>query len=719
MFRPTDPQISMLECQYLMPPEKRCRLEKSWAHPFRTVILPLINEEAFRAAFSEDKGRPNKSIRLLSGLHLLKEWNDLTDEEVLNQLEFNLQWHYALGIESEEAHTCQKSLHNYRMLLMQNDRAQQMFESLARGLAEADELHLGRQRLDSTHVISNIAVLTRLGLFVETVSAFLKELRREAPERLAKLDSEFRHRYLDREGYFADVKREQARRRLPVVARDIYDLLQTFEAVDEVRRLASYGLLRRLFQEQCEVIEQTPETGGKTVQTVAVDAEAPVVPPKTDSPPVLQPESGASSAASPVMDAMPETAAEADSGAEAETASDTEADADAKDAADIEATSDTEAAADAKAAADTEDAADAKAAADSETAADIKAAADTEDAADAKAAADTEASSNVETAAKPGAENAAGSKPTDEPQYGIRLKQGKELRSDSLQSPYDPDATYGRKGKGYETQVAETCDPTNPYQIITGISVNGAHESDQHATVAMAQQLQDSGLKPDELFADTGYGSGGNIIDCADMDVFLRAPVQDPAEPREPETWTAPVKSASEDAADPQASVQQAPRIGLEDFHFSLKFDEIAGCPLGRIPKQQHLDSGGKKLWALFDGEHCAKCPFADCCPTRPKKSGDRVLRVLRATAATAVQQCFQRTDAFREPYKIRSGIEATNSELKGKHGADDLRVRGQDRVTITMMAKAMAANVKRAVLYHVKALRLSEAAEQVEAVPA
>ena len=82
MFRPTDPQISLLESQFLLPDRKLARLQKSWAEPFQKRILPLIDEDVLRDAFSEDNGRPNKSIRLLVGLHLLKEWNDLTDEQV-------------------------------------------------------------------------------------------------------------------------------------------------------------------------------------------------------------------------------------------------------------------------------------------------------------------------------------------------------------------------------------------------------------------------------------------------------------------------------------------------------------------------------------------------------------------------------------------------------------------------------------------------------------
>jgi hypothetical protein len=51
--------------------------------------------------------------------------------------------------------------------------------------------------------------------------------------------------------------------------------------------------------------------------------------------------------------------------------------------------------------------------------------------------------------------------------------------SASLQSPSDPDATYGHKGEGYEVQLTETCSEENGFQVVTAVSVNGANESDQ------------------------------------------------------------------------------------------------------------------------------------------------------------------------------------------------------------------------------------------------
>jgi Transposase domain (DUF772) len=170
MYKPSSKQKSLLECQHWLPLKKVERLKKSWAEPFRERVLPLIDEDGFRDAFSDSQGRPNKPIRLLVGLHLLKETNDFTDEQVLEELEFNLQWQYALGVEPGGAHVCQKTMHNFRERLLDNQRAQKVFNDVTSGLAKLDGINIGCQRLDSTHVISNMAVLTQLGLFVETVT---------------------------------------------------------------------------------------------------------------------------------------------------------------------------------------------------------------------------------------------------------------------------------------------------------------------------------------------------------------------------------------------------------------------------------------------------------------------------------------------------------------------------------------------------------------------
>jgi hypothetical protein len=91
----------------------------------------------------------------------------LTDEEALEQLEFNLLWRPALGLTAEEAHLCPKTLYNSRARLLTKDPARLVFEETTDRIIAALGSMIERQRLDSTHIANDIALLTRLGLFCD------------------------------------------------------------------------------------------------------------------------------------------------------------------------------------------------------------------------------------------------------------------------------------------------------------------------------------------------------------------------------------------------------------------------------------------------------------------------------------------------------------------------------------------------------------------------
>ena len=224
----------------------------------------------------------------------------------------------------------------------------------------------------------------------------------------------------------------------------------------------------------------------------------------------------------------------------------------------------------------------------------------------------------------------------------IRLRDSKEISSSSLQSPHDPDATYGHKGKGYEVQVAETCEADNGYQVITAISVNGANESDQTVTVAVVEQLIEAELSPTEMYGDMGYGSGANIVACAELGVDLQAPVRDPKAPEKADKMGEPVETQtlveptpepdvdeesvpSDDAGEPSAKVEnevqaaqstetspkEEYKLTLADFTFGADFKRVLGCPADKMPAAQHMDGAQKRIWARFASETCEGCPLA------------------------------------------------------------------------------------------------------------
>ena len=261
MFRKRDPQQSLFSAAMVLPEDKRRRLERGWPGEFRAGALPLIDEEAFRDLYHRWNGRPNKPIQTVVGVLLLKEMQDLTDEQALFNLDFNLAWHVALDLTPEEAHTCQKTLHNFRAKLMASDRGKLLFEEMTGKIIEALGIRTERQRLDSTHITSNFRRLTRLGLFCETARVFLKELRKESKRKYGSIPEGLRRRYLRDHGEpscYHDAKSSEAKRRIGVSARDVWRLVDRFKGDERVEALHSYGLLTLLLEEQCQVVKEPP-----------------------------------------------------------------------------------------------------------------------------------------------------------------------------------------------------------------------------------------------------------------------------------------------------------------------------------------------------------------------------------------------------------------------------------------------------------------------------
>jgi hypothetical protein len=62
-------------------------------------------------------------------------------------------------------------------------------------------------------------------------------------------------------------------------------------------------------------------------------------------------------------------------------------------------------------------------------------------------------------------------------------------------------------------------------------------------------------------------------------------------------------------------------------------------------------------------------------------------------------RRAYQETNEWKDRYRWRSGIEATNSQLS-LLGAKRLRIRGMESSRVTMKFKAMALNSKRVIAY-------------------
>jgi hypothetical protein len=180
----------------LLAPKKLAALKKTGVCPFREEALPSIDAELLRALYCAGNGRPSKPVDLVVGVPILKDLFDLTDAEALYRLDFDRGWQGALGVESGEAHCCRKTLHNFRARLMASDGGLLLFTDTAGKAIAKLGVSTGRQRMDSTHFRSNIAHVTRLGLFCETLRVFLEAVSRAYPERYAGIWAALRSRYI-------------------------------------------------------------------------------------------------------------------------------------------------------------------------------------------------------------------------------------------------------------------------------------------------------------------------------------------------------------------------------------------------------------------------------------------------------------------------------------------------------------------------------------------
>jgi len=236
-----------------LPSEWKQKLQNSWAEVFRNEALSFIPEHEFAHLYDRDTGRPNFPVALLVALSIIKELLGLTDGALIHAFHFDLVVLHALGLEVGQRPLAPRTLYYFRDRVAGDPALMATFRLMTQAILDRLKLGTDVQRIDSTQISSNMAHLSRLGLLVRTIESFLEKARKVLPEAVAALPTAIRERYLDRAGYFADATGADSRRRLQQTAEDLAFLLDHFEAHEPIRTLEGYGLLRRLFDEQCRV----------------------------------------------------------------------------------------------------------------------------------------------------------------------------------------------------------------------------------------------------------------------------------------------------------------------------------------------------------------------------------------------------------------------------------------------------------------------------------
>lgn len=256
----------------------------------------------------------------------------------------------------------------------------------------------------------------------------------------------------------------------------------------------------------------------------------------------------------------------------------------------------------------------------------------------------------------------------------VEVKKPKEIPSDSLQNPSDPDATYsGHKGQGYQVQVMETYTETEDKEnkaatlnLITHVEVEKACQSDAKALIPAIESTKARGLCPKEVTADSLYGSDDNCEDAKKMGV---------------------------DVISPANSGGEKGPINLKHFDFAQD-GHVSRCPEGHEPvfkkkKKTRFTQG-------FSLETCARCPLVSECPVVDGKQY-YYLRYEEKAMRIAKRKAKENTSEFKDRYRWRAGVEASMSEYDRRTSVKHLRFRGFETVRFCATLKAIGINLFRA----------------------
>jgi transposase len=264
----------------------------------------------------------------------------------------------------------------------------------------------------------------------------------------------------------------------------------------------------------------------------------------------------------------------------------------------------------------------------------------------------------------------------------VRWRTAEDLPPSALLicSPYDVEARYAKKRRtewtGYKVHVTETCEPDAP-NLITNVETTPAPVSDFDLPPVIHTHLADRGLLPDEHIVDSGYMTADHIVTSQkEHGVDLVGPVAD------------------------DASWQGKSQSGFDVATFGINWDQrIATCPQGHtsvlwMPGQDRHDHPVINI--RFARKDCLACAVREKCthsPTQP-----RMLTVRTQECHEALQTARQRqtTEAFKETYASRAGIEGTISQGTRRGSLRCARYIGLAKTHLQQLLMATAINLLR-----------------------
>lgn len=248
-------QISLFDSLAFLSERKQCMLERSWAKAFSDHIFSNIDEMIFAPLYSEKRNsRPNAPVNVIVGALILKELMGLTDDEVMEECEFDFRFQYALHTTSfEDQPISDRTFSRFREraaayeLVTGIDLIHTCVTALAEKIRKFMDISPDIKRMDSMMIESNIKKMGRLELLYTCLSNLVRTIHREGslelPENLEPYaDPNNRNRVIY---YEQDIPQNE---RLQKVIDDATELMPLCK--DGYEHTEEYQLLLRAIGEQ-------------------------------------------------------------------------------------------------------------------------------------------------------------------------------------------------------------------------------------------------------------------------------------------------------------------------------------------------------------------------------------------------------------------------------------------------------------------------------------
>jgi hypothetical protein len=221
-----------------------------------------IDESIFSQFYNERIGRSNFPVNILVGLEILKEFHNLTDEQLFDRYAFDVSFRQALGLKDFNEHIlAERTFYYFRSSLAEHEIETgknlllTVFKDIRDDIIEELGIKTGMQRTDSAMIGANIKKMSRLMLFHKTLSNLVRDIRTmdlSVPHEIESIVSE------DEDNFSYRLKKGERVEKTREIAGYLLALVTMYRDEWRINGAKSYEHAKRLLDEQCKISGSGP-----------------------------------------------------------------------------------------------------------------------------------------------------------------------------------------------------------------------------------------------------------------------------------------------------------------------------------------------------------------------------------------------------------------------------------------------------------------------------